>query len=86
MVEARLTGDFGIVQEIGVEFDARAARRAAEKIDHTAFAQHFDCHCCQVCGKTNGFNDDVGAASAGQFAHCSDGIRGVVGGDDAVGA
>ena len=74
VVEAGLAGDLGVMQQVGIELDARAAGRAAEEIHDAAAAQHFD---RPVPGfrTADGFDHDVGAAAAGQFANRRDGIR-----------
>ena len=73
VVEARLAGDLRVMQQVGIEFDARAAGRSAEEIHHAAAAQHLN-RPVPGFAAAHGFDHDVGAAAAGQFANRRDGV------------
>jgi len=85
VVEAGLAGDFRVVQEIGIEFDFGAVGRAAEEVDRTAAAEHFN---GPVPGFrfADGFKYDVSAVSSGEFADGRDGVLSIFGGDKAISA
>src|ERR1700735_1818937 len=73
-MEARLAGDFRIVQQRGIEIDCAVVRTTAEEIDDAAAAHHVD---GPLPGLrfADGFNSYIGPAPAGQVANLGHGIR-----------
>src|SRR5580658_6203918 len=72
-MEARLAGDFRIVQQRGIEIDGAVVGTAAEEIDDAAAAHHVDGPLPGL-GFTDGFDGNIGPAAARQFANLSDGV------------
>ena len=74
VVEAGPQSDVAVVEPVGVQADGGALGRAAEEVDHAAFAHHGNGRLPGGrCG--DGFDDDVGAAGVeGQGARGGDGI------------
>jgi hypothetical protein len=77
-MEAGLAGDFGVVQQVGIEHHAALVGAAAEEVQRAAAPHHIQ-HPMPGFGFAHGFHGDVGAAAAGERAHGLDGIDMLIG-------
>src|SRR5450755_452051 len=62
VMETRLAGDLGVVQQIGIDADFSAGRAASKEVDDTALANQFGGH-LPGFGATDGLYHHIGAAA-----------------------